>query len=236
MRVAGWKEFQEGPRHCWACVAPWRGLGVILAKGSAPSLHGAWGVCGSRPGVQMEEGDNRGEQVRSAHGEHARMCLPSCQESPEGGLWRGQEVIWETGRTERGPTAREEFSARGRMGRRSRTVLGSPRSSREGSASCQAGKSPPVRGKIDYSSAMLWETVWPLNTGCKLMLLRPCGAHPLGELVKMQILTQQIWNGAWDAPLLTSSPVGPVLLPQHHSEQLECKALCVDMGKYLGLW
>ena len=57
---------------------------------------------------------------------------------------------------------------------------------------CQARKSPPVRGEIDYGSAMLWETVWPLNTCCQLMLLRPCGAHPLGELVKMQILIQQI--------------------------------------------
>lgn len=41
-----------------------------------------------------------------------------------------KEVIREMG-TERGPRAREEFSARGRMGRRSRTALGSPRFSRD---------------------------------------------------------------------------------------------------------
>ena len=64
----------EGPGHCFGqglCSKPPRGLRK---------------VCGSIPGVQMEEGDNRGEQVHSAHGEHARMYLPSCQKSPEGGL------------------------------------------------------------------------------------------------------------------------------------------------------
>lgn len=69
-----------------------------------------------------------------------------------------------------------------------------------------------------------------------MMLLRLYGAHPLGELIKMQILIQKVRGGAQDSVFLTSSPEMPVLLPQNHTEQQEYKELCVDVNKCLGLW
>lgn len=92
---------------------PLRGPGIALAKGlcSKPP-RGLSKVCGFPTGVQMEEGDDRGEQVYLAHGEHARMHLPAVR-SLLGWTLKGPKRSSGKRGTERGLRVREEFSARG---------------------------------------------------------------------------------------------------------------------------
>lgn len=84
--------------------------------------------------------------------------LPSCQESPGGGVCWDQGVTWEVGRRERGtPSEGRALWWREDL-KKHKDHFGKPRFF-QGPAACHREKSPPVWQERDCGLAKLWETL-----------------------------------------------------------------------------
>lgn len=63
---------------------------------------------------------------------------------------------------------------------------------------------------MNSKSASRW--AWLTRSG-PVLLTPECARRSPGDLVRIQILIQQVWGGTWDS-VLTSSQVGLILLVQ----------------------